>query len=158
MLEIEIEPTRVCPRCRQEKPLSEFHKLKSSKDGHGRLCKLCHCQSSRDWLMHHPNQQKEWYRSHREQDSQRGKEWKLRLKVEVLTVYGNGKCACVQCGFSDLRALSIDHINGKGRQHAESIRRSGTSTLYFWLKKNNYPLGYQTLCMNCQFIKAIRMA
>ena len=25
--------------------------------------------------------------------------------------------------------------------------------LYNWLIKNNFPSGFQTLCMNCQFIK-----
>jgi hypothetical protein len=77
---------------------------------------------------------------------------RLRMKLTVLTHYGNGKCACIGCGFSDIRALSIDHINGDGAQHR---RESSTihSKLYYWLIKHNLPEGYQTLCMNCQFIK-----
>lgn len=74
-------------------------------------------------------------------------------KLKVLTHYGNGKCACVRCGFDDVRALSIDHINGYGKKKTktESIR-SGTG-LYYFLIRNCYPPGFQTLCMNCQFIK-----
>lgn len=68
---------------------------------------------------------------------------------ECLIHYGNGKLACVKCGFSDERALSIDHINGGGTQERKS---KGGNTSYR-LKKANYPEGYQTLCMNCQFIK-----
>ena len=81
----------------------------------------------------------------------------LRLRTEVLTHYGKGKCACVICGFDDdIRALSIDHLNGGGTQHRRSL--SGTSgfggkDFCRWLKRNGYPKGYQTLCMNCQFIK-----
>ena len=73
-------------------------------------------------------------------------------KIRVLTVYGNGKLACVRCGFDDVRALSIDHINGGG---SEDRRQKGlkSSGFYGWLQKHNYPDGFQTLCMNCQWVK-----
>jgi len=73
------------------------------------------------------------------------------LRVEVLRYYGNGKLACVCCGFSDFRALSIDHVDGGGREERRKYR--GLSYLR-QLKKRGLPKGYQTLCMNCQFIKA----
>jgi len=68
-----------------------------------------------------------------------------QIKKAVLVYYGQGQLHCVKCGFSDIRALSIDHIDGKGNLHKEFS--------YRWLIKNNYPEGYQTLCMNCQWIK-----
>ncbi len=73
-----------------------------------------------------------------------------KVKLEVLTYYGGGKVACVKCGFSDIRALSIDHIDGGGTHHRVELHHRN---IYAWLRKNNYPEGYQTLCMNCQFIK-----
>ena len=75
-----------------------------------------------------------------------------KIKVAVLYHYGKGDCACVKCGFRDIRALSIDHIEGNGNKHRKEDKLSGTS-LYRWLMKNNFPEGYQTLCMNCQWIK-----
>ena len=80
------------------------------------------------------------------------RKWTKEVKITVLTHYGNDKCACVKCGFSDLRALSIDHINAGGKAHKASLKRNGVR-FYRWLQKNNYPLEYQTLCMNCQWIK-----
>jgi len=80
---------------------------------------------------------------------------RLNIKSSVLTHYGNGKCACVDCGFGDIRALSIDHIDGSGAKHRKSIGRGGLS-FYQWLVDNKFPEGYQTLCMNCQFIKSYR--
>lgn len=77
-----------------------------------------------------------------------------KLKQKVLAHYGNGKLACVRCGFNDIRALSIDHLNGGGSEQKRQLGGNG-SLLYFWLVKHNYPLGYQTLCMNCQFIKRV---
>ena len=89
-----------------------------------------------------------------EQDK-RAKERRLLLKREVLTHYGGGKCACVKCGFSDIRALSIDHIKGGGTRQKRRTHRQ-TTNFYRWLKERYYPRGeYQTLCMNCQFVKRI---
>jgi len=76
---------------------------------------------------------------------------KFETKIKVLTHYGKGKCACVFCGFDDIRALSIDHING--REGYNHHKRIGGDSLYRWLLKNKLPEGFQTLCMNCQFIK-----
>jgi len=73
------------------------------------------------------------------------------IKSEVLTHYGNDKLACVSCGFGDLRALSIDHKRGNGHRHRMKMY-TGTY-FYRWLRKQGYPIGYQTLCMNCQWIK-----
>ena len=97
-----------------------------------------------------------WYAKNKPQLllSIRQKKW--ALKEEVLTHYGNGKYACVQCGFNDIRALSIDHIKGNGNEHRiQNKCRQGGVTFYRWLRKNGYPPEYQTLCMNCQFIKRI---
>ena len=74
----------------------------------------------------------------------------FNLKLEVLTHYGGGKLACVKCGFNDIRALSIDHINNDGGEHRKVVK---SGRIYKWLRDNHYPEGYQTLCMNCQFIK-----
>ena len=80
-------------------------------------------------------------------------EYRAQLKLKILTHYGDGKCACVLCGFDDIRALSIDHINGNGTQHRKAEGISGGRQFYVWLKKNSLPEGYQTLCMNCQYIE-----
>ena len=74
-----------------------------------------------------------------------------KLKVIVLTHYGNGKLACVKCDESRLPCLSIDHINGGGVRQGKVVGLG--HHLYRWLKRNDYPDGYQTLCMNCQALK-----
>ena len=80
----------------------------------------------------------------------------LKQKIEVLSHYSSPNPP--QCAnpygqhrepYTDIRALSIDHINGGGTKHREVIG----SGFYHWLIKNNYPSDYQVLCMNCQFIK-----
>lgn len=72
-----------------------------------------------------------------------------RDKELVLTHYGKGKCACVLCGFDDIRALSIDHINGNGLEHRKQMH---ASNIYRWLVREGFPKGFRTLCMNCQWV------
>lgn len=86
-----------------------------------------------------------------EREKQRIK--RLDFKASILTHYGKGKCACIRCGFTDIRALSIDHIEGNGAEHRKTLK-GGSQKLYRWLFDNDFPEGYQTLCLNCQFIKS----
>ena len=78
--------------------------------------------------------------------------WRQKIKIEVLTYYGKGICACIQCGFNDIKALTIDHIERNGAEHRRRLNKAGYK-FYLWLRKQGFPEGYQTLCMNCQFTK-----
>ena len=67
-----------------------------------------------------------------------------RLRASVLEFMGG---ECKKCGFSDWRALQIDHINGGG-----SRERDG-QVLYRIILKQGIQGKYQLLCANCNFIK-----
>lgn len=116
-------------------------------------------QYLRQWRESHPNYFKQWRESHlsymeqwRKAHTNYYREFQQGVKVKVLTYYGNGKCACVQCGESRMACLSIDHIIAIGK--AKRNQNGGTGTrLYRWLITHGYPSGYQTLCMNCQWVK-----
>jgi hypothetical protein len=86
----------------------------------------------------------------KEQEKERKKMYVIQRKIETITHYG-GKCTC--CGETQMEFLSIDHINGNGNEHRQKIKRYGGWNFYNWLKKNNYPEGYQVLCMNCNTAK-----
>lgn len=73
-------------------------------------------------------------------------------KALVIAHYSDGTSACIKCGEDRTACLSIDHINGGGHAHLRQIGKAGSS-FYEWLIKNDLPEGYQTLCMNCQWIK-----
>src|SRR3989304_8757068 len=77
---------------------------------------------------------------------------KEKITREVFLHYGYDKIECCRCGFNNIFALTLDHINGGGHKHRESLRRTGM-VFYCWLQKQGYPEGYQLMCMNCQFIK-----
>jgi hypothetical protein len=59
---------------------------------------------------------------------------------------------CVRCGFIDIRALQIDHVNGGGRKENRA-----TSGLGYYKKILSRILAgskeFQILCANCNWIK-----
>lgn len=84
----------------------------------------------------------EKYRKH-------GRDCRARLKQKVFDVYGT-ICAC--CGFDDMRALTLDHINNNG---AEERKELGERGVYRRSIERYRPDEYRVLCMNCQFIKRV---
>ena len=77
-----------------------------------------------------------------------------RLKVEVLRHYSKTSYpSCVRCGEVDIRCLSLDHINGEGAAERRKHGSISQLRLYPRLKKEAFPPGFQTLCMNCQYRK-----
>lgn len=66
--------------------------------------------------------------------------------MKIYEHYGNGLVQCSCCGEKEVRFLSVDHINQNGADHRREI---GGGHLYNWLVKNNFPEGFQILCLNC---------
>ena len=96
---------------------------------------------------------KKYNERNKEQRHEKAVKWRYECRSKVLTHYGGGELACVACGEARLPCLSIDHINGGGHRHRKSTGLHGTY-FYSWLINQGYPEGYQTLCMNCQFVKS----
>lgn len=69
-----------------------------------------------------------------------------RKAVEILGGY------CAVCGYSDERALQIDHINGGG---TKEINNTTTYARHKWIidNPNKAKKKYQILCANCNWIK-----
>ena len=104
------------------------------------------------WRAKHPDYANNSYYKHREKHLEQRKAYRQKIKTLVLTYYSRGEPTCRTCNEKRLDCLSIDHINGKGAEHRRQLGVSGLE-FYRWLIKNNYPNGFQVLCMNCQWIK-----
>ncbi len=74
-----------------------------------------------------------------------------KVKEQVYLAYGGYKCAC--CGETEPSFLSIDHINNDGAKHKRENRLHTGEQMYRWLVRNDFPDGFQVLCMNCQWGK-----
>ena len=64
-------------------------------------------------------------------------------KREAYEAYGGYVCNC--CGEVEPVFLTIDHMQNNGSY----MRRIHGIRIDRWLKKNNYPEGFQILCWNC---------
>lgn len=62
---------------------------------------------------------------------------------------------CVQCSFSDPRALQVDHIHGGGRQERLAMGSPNANKLYQLVAADINHEKYQLLCANCNVIKRI---
>lgn len=60
---------------------------------------------------------------------------------------------CVKCGFSDIRALQLDHINGNGRKDMKRLGGNALSYLYYSKHLDEAKQNLQVLCANCNVIK-----
>jgi hypothetical protein len=110
-----------------------------------------------DFYEKHPGYKSTYDAAWRERNpdkySEYNKKSNRKLKREVIDFYG-GKCAC--CGETEIVFLTIDHIDGDGAEHRRRMAaetgsnwgQAGSPT-YRWLRKNNFPEGFQVLCANC---------
>lgn len=83
-------------------------------------------------------------------DREVSRRWKLKVKLEVFSLYGS---RCCQCGFCDVRALQLDHIKGHPDRQRGSYGR-GSTGLYVRILKGKIPASsFQLMCANCNSIK-----
>lgn len=87
---------------------------------------------------------------------------RAKLKDEVLAHYGpqgHRQCSWPGCLIDDVDMLSVDHLNDDGaddrRRHTGTSRGGGGQEMYRRLKREGFPDGFQTLCLNHQMKKAL---
>lgn len=88
-----------------------------------------------------------WKRQINDGNSER----RYAVRDQVYRAYGGYVCAC--CGEKERKFLSIDHINNDGAKHRREFNLKTGEQMYRWLARNNFPAGFQILCMNCQWGK-----
>jgi len=157
--------TKRCWKCTHTKPLTEFHKNRTTSDGYEQVCKpckanesalrrqrrasagLCHCGRERKIGYNTCSICVEksllWGRSNPNKKED-GIAWRKSVRARIFAHYGK-QCAC--CGFSCQDFLTINHINGGGNQHRKEV--GGGTIFYSWLIRHNFPSGFNTLCYNC---------
>lgn len=94
-----------------------------------------------------------WSKSEKGKSSIRltSKERYSRNRTEVFEILGN---KCSKCGFSDKRALQIDHINGDAIAD-KKIRNKNCYHAKVIESLKNKENKYQILCANCNWIKRV---
>lgn len=177
------EPTgKRCAQCGETKPLDDFTRDRSRPDDRDPRCRPCNAERVRRWKAANPERARKiasrsrqvnaesarkarrrwkaanpekvreatrrWNGAHREVIRENAQRQHAANRKAVFDHYGR-VCAC--CGTTE--RLSIDHVNGDGREHRKQIGM-GSSHLYRWLIANGFPAGFQVLCKPCNKSKA----
>ena len=96
-----------CTKWGEQKPLSEFHKHKNSKDGVTRMCAKCSTNQSRDWYRKNP---------HVKKNANLLREYGISLEqFENMKAKQHGKCAICQNEFKDSVDTCVDHNHTTGQ-------------------------------------------
>ena len=139
--------SKICKKCKHRRLINCFIK------GNGKNGLRARCNKCRNTYR------KEWYRKNRaifpegrvrqskEERNKKSREYIRKTRLEVLAHYSKGKMCCDCCLEKNVEFLSINHINGGGTKHREKIGRG--RSVCGWLRANNYPIGYNVLCHNC---------
>lgn len=133
-------PTKVCTKCKIEKPLDEFYIGQKNS-----WCKSCQAESRKRWRQANPDRV-------REQSRKNNRDRYTRLKLKFIAAYG-GSCTC--CGESDPHFLTVEHKTPEAkRRHVHPGGRplSGLNLLRR-LEVEEYPEDVTCLCMNCNYAR-----
>lgn len=141
-----------CAGCDVIKPIEQFEKFRRGK--RTELAKCEHCREVG----------RQWYLENRTKIITNVSVWQKKNKLARVSYMANYMAAlredvfiklghvCARCGFSDKRALQIDHVNGDGFLE---LRGGGRTSGYSYLKRvlADRSGRYQILCANCNWIK-----
>lgn len=115
--------TRVCRKCGQEKPLSEFAKDKNCALGHTHICKQCKADQSRKRYAVNPEKMREYAREYRAANLEKCREmtrkWRAANPEKSREIIRKSWCKC------------IDNLNDNYLRHK--------------LKDNNLPITPETI-------------
>jgi len=117
---------KYCPHCKRTLAIKHFFKNKGRRDGLSVLCRTDHMVISNAVSR--------------------------ELRNRVLEYLG-GKCR--KCGFSDRRALQIDHVHSDGKTERTGEKGLSPSRFYERVLATKPNTRYQLLCANCNWIKRV---
>ncbi len=130
-----------CSWCKELKNESLFYKSRTTKSGLTSRCKKCTDITVKMWIRTPDGKIRE---------KGYGVKYRRKIRERIIKKMG-GKC--VQCGFSDMRALQLDHVNGGGNL----IRKKMKNTMKYYQEIGDtlFKKEIQLLCANCNVIKRI---
>lgn len=159
---------RKCKKCGRERDDDAFEVINHARGWRRGECKECVKHRVRRYAVDSKRAiaRKEYYLANREEIIGKVGQWVkanpdrrrknalayyYRLQNEAILAYGGYRCSW--CGIDEPLVLCLDHVANNGRDHRREIGSLGGHKLYKWLRDNNYPPGFQVLCMNCNHAK-----
>jgi hypothetical protein len=111
----------------------------------GIYCAACHSARGKRWVRANKALHRDMVRT-----------CLRRLKLEVVSHYCGGdiRCQCAGCPIRHIDLLTVDHVRGDGYRHrTQTNKKLNGQHIYYWLRTNNFPTGFQILCGACNIAK-----
>lgn len=121
--------TKICTKCKQEKPISEFNKNKYKKDGLQSECKECHNKLY-----------KKYYYNNKDKFRDRSKRNRKEIRDFLNNIKQKG---CSICGETDIACLDFHHLSDKKYNISELVNSENLNKIKEELNK------CIILCANC---------
>lgn len=122
--------------------------------------KCCRCLKLKEIIDFSINREKispacikcviKYRKAYQKKNRDRLNEQRRKKRLKTLEIMGN---KCIKCGFDDIRALQIDHINGGGAEEIRTWKFKGNYNENVAKSFLNAEFKYQLLCANCNWIK-----
>ena len=148
-MDTKLIQTKVCTNCKKELPTTSEYFYKSKRLKSGLRCECISCGKRSRELYRNSRKDKSYYLRNKDKINKRNNFNHGVLKELVISHYDG---CCAVCGESRLPFLTMDHINNDGGGSGSS-----GSIFYRWLKRNNFPPGFQVLCWNHNFLKQLKL-
>jgi hypothetical protein len=110
------------------------------------------------WAKRNPEKLRAAYRRYYAKNKEarllRQRELNELVRREAIQIYGG---ECQGCGIDDHRVLCFDHIFDDGAEERKKTKNRTGARFAAWLKREGWPLDYQLLCWNCNYLKLQRL-
>lgn len=129
--------TKTCSNCGEEKPVSEFHKNKLSKDGIQSSCRVCKNKYRREY--HSKNKEKEnirssnYYKENQDKIKKKTKEWYLENKnkaQEYSKKYRQINRHKISCQRKKHRSENLDDMRKQERERRDRDKKKISDKAY----------------------------
>ena len=146
---------KICPQCKNSFKTPASVQIYCNKRCYGLSQRVEHPVTPRDCYFRNREkrlkQAQEYQLKNRDRIRDYLREYSRKRRTKVIEFLG-GKCK--RCGFSDHRALQVDHVNGDGYKE---LRRTYETCMdphtYAKAVMADTTGKYQLLCANCNWIK-----
>lgn len=130
---------KTCSLCKEVKPIENFYFERPGQ--RSARCRKCRARITSSWRRKNPSIISGYRKSNA-----------MKLRRSIFEHYGL-KCSC--CNEDELVFLVLDHIQDDGGKQRKELNLKSGEPFYRWIKNNGFPVGFQTLCHNCNHAKRL---
>jgi len=101
---------KVCNKCGEIKPLTDYHKSKATKDGYAYMCKECSNTATNKWRKNNPDKAKQhhdkWRKKNLDNQRQYSAKWR-KNNPDKVKKYVDKHCAKLRESTKERREMEI---------------------------------------------------